>query len=653
MRPSSILYLLGMLLVFIGERVFGGESVWRQVADGAGLLLVVGGLISAARAMGAGTADQRSAHRQALIWGAVGLSSLLVYALGTDTVVDALHLADEKAEKRYTVIISALWAVVWLAGTLPFLFVDRVLAVSPEGKPGKRVADAAGAGLSLALAIALVFPANYLGTELNKRWDFGYFKTATAGTATLNLIESLDQPISVYLFFPGGGEVVQELRAYFDPLPTSNLTVQYVDHALEPELAKDLKVRDNGFIVIVRGEGDDRQIERLKIGADFDGARSKLKKLDGEFRESLLKVARGKRTAYFTVGHGELFWTGSDRDPSQKNNNLKQILDALNYKVKELGLTQGLANEVPEDADIVFVLGATTSFLPEELAALDRYRARGGRLLIGLEPGGPDMAALLAPMGLSYDPAITLANDTNFIPATQKLADRANVFTNKYSTHDSVTTLSRNSKVLYFITPTATDLEELADAPGKRTVTVRSLPETFGDTNTNLTFDDGAEKRKTWNLAITATGPITAAVKAEPAPAAEEPAPAAEPAKDAKADGKADGKDAKKDEKKDDKKIDPATEYRAIVVADAGWASDIALPLDPNKANFQFVIDSIAYLLGEEALAGSTNSEEDVKIEHTKEGQGVWFVATSFLVPVGIFLGALLRIRLRRKGGAA
>ncbi len=629
MRPAAILYLLGMVLVFVGERVFGGESVWRQIFDGSGLLLVLGGLVSAARAIGAGTEDQRSAHRQALIWGGVGLFSLVVYALGTDTVVGALGLADEKAEKRYGTVIEVAWLVIWLAGTLPFLFVDRVLAVSPEGKPGRRVADAAGAGLSLALAIALIFPANYLGAELNKRWDFGYFKTATPGTATVNFVESLDQPVIAYLFFPAGGEVVQELRAYFDQLPTGNLTVQYVDHALEPELSKDLKVRDNGFIVIVRGEGDDRQIERLKIGADFDGARSKLKKLDGEFRESLLKVARGKRTAYFTVGHGELFWTGSDRDASQKNANLKQILDAMNYKVKELGLTQGLANEVPEDADIVFVLGPTTAFLPEELAALDRYRARGGRLLVGLEPGGPDMAGLLGPMGLSYDPTITLANDTNFIPATQKLVDRANVFTNKYSTHDSVTTLSRNSKVLYFITPTATALDEVADAPGKRTVTVRSLPETFGDANTNLTFDEAAEKRKTWNVAITATGPITGAPVAAPAD------------------------DEKKDEKKDDKKIDPATEYRAIVVADAGWASDIALPLDPTKANFQFVIDAISYLLGEEGLTGTTNSEEDVKIEHTKEGQGIWFVATSFLVPVGIFIGALVRIRLRRKGGAA
>jgi hypothetical protein len=65
------------------------------------------------------------------------------------------------------------------------------------------------------------------------------------------------------------------------------------------------------------------------------------------------------------------------------------------------------------------------------------------------------------------------------------------------------------------------------------------------------------------------------------------------------------------------------------------------------------VIDAISYLLGEEGLTGTTNSEEDVKIEHTKEGQSIWFVATSFLVPVGIFLGALVRIRLRRKGGAA
>ena len=93
------------------------------------------------------------------------------------------------------------------------------------------------------------------------------------------------EPIQAYLFFPNTSKVRQEIRTFFDQVPQNRMTVTYLDHALEPDLAKKLKVRDNGYVVFVRGEGDEEQIERVKIGTDFDAARRKLKKLDEEVRE--------------------------------------------------------------------------------------------------------------------------------------------------------------------------------------------------------------------------------------------------------------------------------------------------------------------------------------------------------------------------------
>ena len=105
------------------------------------------------------------------------------------------------------------------------------------------------------------------------------------------------------------------------------MTVTYLDHALEPDLAKKLKVIDNVNVVFYRGEGDEEQIERVKIGTDFDAARRKLKKLDEEVREALLKLSKGPKTIYVTTGHGEFHWkSNEDRNVTEQISSLKKIL---------------------------------------------------------------------------------------------------------------------------------------------------------------------------------------------------------------------------------------------------------------------------------------------------------------------------------------
>ncbi|MEC8425357.1 MAG: Gldg family protein [Myxococcota bacterium] len=610
LRLPGLLYLGGLLVIFLGERVVGGLDTTRFILDGVGGAMVAGALGLFAKSRGDAAEDQKPAHQVPLIYGALGVGALLVYVLGIDAVVDALGFSDEETEHRYGVAVAAVWPVVLLAGVLPMLAADRVLAASPVRVVADRVRGAALAALSLAFALAMLFPLNYLASETNERWDFGYFKTARPGTSTVSMVQSLEEPITAYLFFPTASDVTEELKTYFSELGGQELIVEYVDHALEPDLAKDLKVRDNGYIAFVRGEGEEQQVERVKVGKDFESARRKLKKLDNEVRGALLKMARGQKVAYFTAGHGELYW-GAEQTIDRKTSSLRKMLRALNYKVEELTLADGSAVEIPEDASLVVMLGAESALLPEELSALDAYRRRGGSLLVGLEPGGADLSALLKPLGIGTVGDVVLANDSKFVPATRRPIDRANVFTDKFSTHPSVTTLSRNSRTMAFIISRSVALEDLGSGDGKRTVTIRSMADTWGDRNGNYAFDSDTEERKTWNVAMAASG-----------------------------DAEGAGEDA-------------PPEWRVVVTADATWASDLALPLDPNKANFQYVLDAVSWLGHDDALAGTVNSEEDVKIEHNKEGQGWIFYSTSAFGPLGLLGLGLVRLRVRRKRGAA
>ncbi|MFT4976721.1 MAG: hypothetical protein ACI8S6_002626 [Myxococcota bacterium] len=598
MRLSAYLYLGGMLLLLLGERIFGGgEDPSRAALSLLGVLSILGAVGLVGSRLGQGTDDQKAAHRTQLVYGIVGIASLVVYLCSTDLVIDSLSLSED-GETRAVMALSTLWPIVWMAGSLPFVAIDRYLSQHPVHVPSGRAREVGYMWLSAAFAVAMLFPINYIASDTNQRWDLGYFKTAEPGTATVGVLDTLEVPVTAYLFFPSSSDVTGEVRAYFDALPPSaNFNAQLVDHALEPALAEELKVRDNGYVVFVRGEGDDQQVERIKIGTDFDSARRTLKKLDTEVFESLLKVAQGPRVAYVTVGHNEMYWK-SDLPQERRLNDLKKALKQLNYQVKELGLANGLASEVPEDASVVLVLSPEEALLPEEVIALNTYRRSGGKLLITLDPSGPDLSGLLAPLGVSYNPEAFLATDQNYIPSNRGPLDRVNLATNKFSTHESVTTLSRNNRTLFLVAPSSAEmtLDEASTEDGiTSTVTVRALESTWSDLDRDLSLGEG-EKRDKWPLVIAAEGEGTS---------------------------------------------------RAIVVADGTWASDLVL--FQNKGNAQLLLDSLAWLNQEELSTGTVNDEKDIKIQHTREGQGWIFYSTALLLPLGFLLGGLTRVRMRKK----
>ena len=194
-----------------------------------------------------------------------------------------------------------------------------------------------------------------------------------------------------------------------------------MDHSLEPELSKDLNVRDNGYVVFVRGESEEKQVERIKIGADFKSAKRILKKLDEELREGLLKLAKDAETLYVTTGHGEMYWKlPKDADPARKISFLKKGLRSANFQVKELSLTNGLGSEIPEDARAVLILAPQSNFLDSEIESLVNYWKGGGDLFVALEPDGADLSPLLKELGVAYELGASLAHANYFEPIGRK-----------------------------------------------------------------------------------------------------------------------------------------------------------------------------------------------------------------------------------------
>ena len=89
--------------------------------------------------------------------------------------------------------------------------------------------------------------------------------------------------------------------------------------------------------------------------------------------------------------------------------------------------------------------------------------------------------------------------------------------------------------------------------------------------------------------------------------------------------------------------------WRAVVLGDVSLFSDVVLSV--SKGNQILTVDATRWLVGDEELAGEINSEEDVKIQHSREGQEMWFYGVVFTPPALVLLlgGLLMQLRRRRR----
>ncbi len=608
----AIAYVTGLALVFVGERVLASTETVRYAVTGLGALGVV--VATALRFVAARktAGDRRGVELSLAKLSTGGVVALAVYFLTTETGKGLLGVDAAKPDTRarFEAGGAVLWVTLVVISVLPLLFGERALYPMRRAEriEERRVRAAAVSGLTLAFALVYCALFTYAAGELDAKIDFSYFRTARPSDSTKSIARSVTEPVKIMAFFPQLSDVGEEVDGYLGDLrgASPNLQIEMQDRLLVPAVAKEAKVTQDGVIVLMRGGSR----ETVTVGAEMKTAATKLKSLDVDFQKALLKILREQRTAYLTTGHGELN-DGAGGPEGKSAKGLKKLLESQNYALKDLGLAQGLANDVPADATIVIVLGPTRAFLPEEVASLQRFADKGGKLFLALEPEAKvDLDPLAGVAGLTLKPAV-LAADKNFIPRRRNASDHVNLVSNLFSSHATVSTLSKEGRSAV-IFPGAAALEKKKDTDAKVDFTVRALPETFSDENGDFEIDKATEKRSSYNLVAAVTRPV----------------PGAEQAKDK-----------------------PPVEMRAFVAGDADAFSDAVLGVPPQLGHLPNVIlmlDGMRWLGGDESFAGAIATTEDVRIEHTKQKDLYWFYATIFGAPLLVLGGGLAITRRAR-----
>lgn len=683
----ALLYFAGLVVLFAGQRVVVEWETLATTLSTAGALVVVLSVVLRFLPAFAGVREHARVARLLTALQSLGLLGLVLFYVAGDSVLGASTMEADKRE-----VVASVLTVAWMTlisiscCAVAFAEVALLPMRGALHLESRRVFAAAAGGVTLALSISYVSLFVFAASETEAQADFSYFKTSEPGDATVKLMQRLGEPIVVTAFFPEVSEVRSEVKGYLTKLKAKagNLEIKLVDRYLEPKLAKELQVSSDGSIVLSKGEST----ETLRVGTELSKARAKLRTLDEDFHAELFKLLRSRRVAYATVGHGELNDKdlGSQRQEGRSSEIFFADLKQQNYRVKDLGLGQGLANAIPEDAGLVMILGPTYPFAPEEIETLRKYVEGGGKVLLALDtdvlptselsgagvataqpsPAAPGSAApttvasndaapapsgsapapsaapegpapssedafrvaLAEAVGVRFHPTL-LADETKYIPRRNNASDHGLIFTNRFSSHASVSTLSRHSSEAGIVLSGAAHLSPIESDDTKSEVTLRSYSSAFADENENFRLDP-SEKSETFNLGVALTRPM-------------DPNAPKKPNKD----------DRKKDDDKDGEEPDDEDktpeEARVFVIADADVFSDLLMARF--RTNRVLAADAVRWLGGEESLAGEFESEEDVHVEQSKQADMTWFYSSIFGVPLLVLGVGLVTNRQLRKGG--
>lgn len=225
--------------------------------------------------------------------------------------------------------------------------------------------------LGLGLAVAAV---NYVAHASKLEWDLTKDQLFSLQAQSIDVSSRLTQPIKVIGFYKSNDAARQALSELVELYQrvTPKIRVEQINiDAVTPAVAQQYKLS--------------AQSPRIVVAQDIEGGRfTKIKNAtEQELTRALIELTdRPMRKVYLLVGHGE----ASLEDPKLEGSYQRAMAALVDegYAAETLSLVDKEA--VPADATVVILAGPEKPLLPNEIAALDRYLAQGGRLAALLDP---------------------------------------------------------------------------------------------------------------------------------------------------------------------------------------------------------------------------------------------------------------------------
>ncbi len=263
---------------------------------------------------------------------------------------------------------------------------------SLPGFLGKRSTQAGTNAIISTLAVLVILGlVNVLAVRYTNRVDLTENKLFTLAPQTQEVLQALDTPAKVWIFWggetapnPADKELLDNYRR-----ESSNFSYEYVDPQLQLDVARNFGAQSIGDVYLEMGEN--RRLVQT-IGPEASLSERQL--------TNALAQTEGDRqpVAYFLQGHGERPFQDGQGGVTEA----RRLLEAENYRVETLNLTASI--EVPEEADVVIVAGPQRPLLAGEVQALQTYTQRQSGLMLLVDPDtDPGLTPLFEQWGVALD----------------------------------------------------------------------------------------------------------------------------------------------------------------------------------------------------------------------------------------------------------
>lgn len=476
----------------------------------------------------------------------------------------------------------------------------RDIARSFQGRNVKYGSVAVG---SIALLLAILVGINWIANRQNKRWDLTEGGQFSLSDQTVQILQSLEQPMSIKAFYRASDGSELQLRDRLEQYAyaSTQVSVEYIDPDRDPIMSRQYEVQQYGTVVF---EYNGR-VERTTT-SDEESLTNALKKaIEGQAKK-----------VYFVLGHGERDPNGSDVE------GYSSIADGLrsdNFEVATVTLIQ--EGQVPDDATVLVVAGPKTDLLAPEAQMIRDYLDRQGKLMLLIDPpdavGGTQPTSLIA---IARDYGIDIGDNVVVdasglgqligtseampvgIPASHPITDRFQLIT------------------AFPFTRSAAPIEGGVDGRTAQKV-IETSPQSWAETDLTRLFASGETERNLDAGDLAGPVSIAAAVSvAGPEPEAPPEGPASPPA--------------------------PRPEARLLVVGDSDFAANRALGVPGNRDLYLNMANWLAQQENLIAIRPKDPSNRGITLTADEQASINWI---AFLgIPV-LLLGNAVRVWWKRR----
>lgn len=495
--------------------------------------------------------------------------------------------------------VPARW--VFLALGVALLLLSLALnAGEARSVMGTRTARyGAGAAVMALLALGVVVAANAISVKHHVRWDLTENKRNSVSPQTIQVLRTLKAPVTAIAFFrtdTPGKKVAEDLLAQYAIYSGGKFTWRLEDTDRAPALARHYGVESYGSVVLESGPAGQARTEKV-----LDAEEEKL-------TNAIVKITRaGKRVIYVLKGHGEREIGSTDRAGFSQ---AKEQMEKANYEVKELFLARD--PKIPDDAAIVMVPSPKTDLFPQELAAIDAYVAKAGKVFFMAAPfQAPATVKYLTKYGIVVDEDVVI--ELNPIGQVFGVGPLVPVV-GQYDPHP-ITKDMGGIMTLFPLTSSVAPAKALPKGV-QASPLAQTSRQSWGETDKNV-FQTG----KATPDPNEKTGPLAVALVATV---------------DAQPDPKAEGDAAKK-----------APKARIVVVGTADFASNQFLGAQGNR---DFLLNVVSWLAEEEDLISIRAKDPKQNPVMLTSGQSNLVLGLPLLVLPGavLFCGIVVIVQRRR-----